>query len=585
MSDKVYEIESYLDRDDPSVWVTHLWDNYSTQRMVKMDQWSELKRYLFAVDTKDTSNATLPWENTTTLPKLCQIRDTLYANYKSALFPNDKWLKWEAYTEDSAKKETADTITGYMENKTREGNYRSEIDRMLYDYIDYGNAFATVDFEARYNKDDEGIIPSFIGPKSVRISPQDIVFNPTADSIENSFKIIRSIKTLGELKKLADTNPNQKFWLDVVEKRLKIRRHLGGITREDADRVFQYQIEGFGNLQEYFQSEFVEILEFYGDFHNTLTGTLETDRMITVVDRSMTVRNVDIPTYSGRAPIRHVGWRRRPDNLWAMGPLDNLVGMQYRIDHLENAKADAFDLAIHTPLAIRGDVEPFIWGPKAVIHIDTDGGDVSELNKSIQAVIQADTEIEFLENKMEMFAGAPREAAGIRTPGEKTAFEVDQLQSAAGRLFQVKIVDFEIQLMEPNLNDMLETAHRNFDGSDIIRTVDDDLGATQFTAITKGDITAKGILRPVGARHFAQKAKELQNLIGISGSALWALMAPHISGLGLVDYIEDVLDLRGYSIFGENIAVMEQQETASLTQQAGEDLEVEASAPLPEEVA
>jgi hypothetical protein len=27
-----------------------------------------------------------------------------------------------------------------------------------------------------------------------------------------------------------------------------------------------------------------------------------------------------------------------------MGPLDNLVGLQYRIDHLENAKADALDL-------------------------------------------------------------------------------------------------------------------------------------------------------------------------------------------------------------------------------------------------
>jgi hypothetical protein len=40
-----------------------------------------------------------------------------------------------------------------------------------------------------------------------------------------------------------------------------------------------------------------------------------------------------------------------------MGPLDNLVGMQYRIDHLENLKADVFDLIAFPPLKIKGYVE------------------------------------------------------------------------------------------------------------------------------------------------------------------------------------------------------------------------------------
>ena len=88
-----------------------------------------------------------------------------------------------------------------------------------------------------------------------------------------------------------------------------MRRHLGSITRDDSNKLTQYMVEGFGNLQEYYQSEFVEILEFYGDFHNTETGELMTDRMITIADRTITVRDVPIPTYSGRAPIRHVGWR------------------------------------------------------------------------------------------------------------------------------------------------------------------------------------------------------------------------------------------------------------------------------------
>src|SRR3546814_6463709 len=61
-----------------------------------------------------------------------------------------------------------------------------------------------------------------------------------------------------------------------------------------------------------------------------------------------------------------------------MGPLDDLVGMQYRIDHLENAKADAFDLMIQPPLKIVGDVEEFAWGPSAEIYCG-EGGDVVEL--------------------------------------------------------------------------------------------------------------------------------------------------------------------------------------------------------------
>ena len=85
----------------------------------------------------------LPWKNTTTLPKLTQIRDNLHSNYKAALFPNDKWLSWQAYTKDAAKLDKARTITSYMENKTRESNFETECSKLILDYIDYGNCFAT----------------------------------------------------------------------------------------------------------------------------------------------------------------------------------------------------------------------------------------------------------------------------------------------------------------------------------------------------------------------------------------------------------------------------------------------------------
>ena len=130
----------------------------------------------------------------------------------------------------------------------------------------------------------------------------------------------------------------------------------------------------------------------------------------------------------GRDPIFHVGWRDRPDNLYSMGPLDNLVGMQYRIDHLENLKADVFDQIAYPVLKIRGDVEDFDFEPNARIYLG-DEGDVGYLVPDSTA-LNADFQIQNIEAKMEMMAGAPREAMGIRSAGEKTAFEVNQLDDS-----------------------------------------------------------------------------------------------------------------------------------------------------------
>lgn len=576
---KVVELSQQLQQDDPARMIGNLWQEWNNQRAGKMSQWMELKEFLFATDTTTTATGKLGHQNTTTTPKLTQLRDNLHSNYLSALFPNDKWLQWQAYTKEDAARQKAEAIRSYMENKTREGGLRSVISQCLLDYIDYGNSFAVASFEARYNNKADGTqIPAFIGPTAERLSPEDIVFNPLAASFDKSPKIIRSIKTLGELKRLAETNPDQSFWTDVVNRRLGMRAKYGGYRTEDWTKASQYSIDGFGDLYSYYMSNYVEVLEFYGDTHDGDTGELKVNRMITVVDRCHVARDTEINTFSGQAPIYHTGWRKRPDNLWAMGPLDNLVGMQYRIDHLENLKADAMDLIVHPPLKIKGEVEEFVWAPRVEIHID-ENGDVDEISKSMAGVLGADNQIEILEARMEMYAGAPREAMGIRTPGEKTAFEVQQLNNAAGRTFQEKVTSFEIEFLEPLLNGMLEQAVRNFSEVDIIRTLDTDLGVTQFRTITVDDITAKGIIRPVGARHFAQQAQEMQNLVGIFNSPIGQMIMPHTSAKAMAKFVEDVTSLSGYAMFRENIAVIEQQETARIAQQAQEDLQVEASGP------
>src|SRR5690606_26344381 len=117
---------------------------------------------------------------------------------------------------------------------------------------------------------------------------------------------------------------------------------------------------------------------------------------------------------------------------------------------------------------------------------------------------------------------------------------VQTLDNAASRIFQEKVTTFEIELLEPALNGMLETARRNFDGSEVLRVLDTSIGVQKFFEVTKEDITASGVLRPIGARHFAQKATELQNLIGISNTALWQTLQPHVSGKNLAEFVNDI---------------------------------------------
>ena len=577
MAGRALEITSVFGQDNEAKYIANTWHTWNTQRNPKIEDWKELRNYVFATDTTSTTNSTLPWKNSTTLPKLCQIRDNLHSNYISALFPNDDWLKWEAYSKNDATKEKAKAIEAYMSNKTRESHFRTEMSKLLYDYIDYGNSFATVDFEASYVTDDKGEkIPNYIGPRARRISPLDIVFNPLAERFVDSPKIIRSLRNIGELKLMAEREPDNAYLKQALDRRAEMCAKMNAYGLEEASKAEGISIDGFGNYWDYLQSGYVEFLEFFGDIHNQTTGELQTGRVITVIDRMYVLRNVAFPSWLGHAPIYHVGWRTRPDNLWAMGPLENLVGMQYRIDHLENLKADAMDLAVMPPLVIKGEVEQFKWGPSAEIHID-ENGEVTELARGTQWVLMTENNIDKLEMRMEQYAGAPREAMGIRSAGEKTAFEVQQLQNAAGRIFQEKITTFETELLERLLNAMLETGKRNMDAVDWIRVFDDDLGVNQFMEITKEDITASGTLRPIGARHFAAQSQLVQNLTNLSNTPIWQQIAPHMSTVNLARMVEDVLGFSRFDLFRPNVGVVEQQDTQRMMNQAGEDLMMEQS--------
>lgn len=564
MSKPTLDVEHLISPEGLATDIGNKFQEWNSYRSQWLGEKKELRNYLFATDTTTTSNKALPWMNSTTTPKLTQIYDNLKANYEAALFPNSNYIRWEADDLDSDDGRKRKIIQAYMDNKLRQSKFIIEARRLIDDYIMYGNAFASVSWEANYNKVGEDIIAGYIGPVVKRISPNDIVFDPSASSFNKTPKIVRSLIGLGELRR--DIENGAEWKQQVFDRILTNRSEVNGGTSLEKSEAFV--ADGFSSIEHYYGSSYVELLTFYGDIYDTVSGELKENRMITVVDRAYVIQDEPIPSWLGRDPIYHAGWRARPDNLYAMGPLDNLVGMQYRIDHLENLKADVFDQIAMPMLKIQGDVEDFEYRPLGRIYLGEEG-DVAPLVPDATA-LNADMQIQVLENKMEEMAGAPRQAMGIRTPGEKTAFEVQSLQNAAGRIFQHKAAQFEMEFVEPIMNAMLEAARRNMDVEDTIRVYDDPTGANFYASVTREDITAKGSIVPVGARHYAERAQRVQNINQLMSFKGMPDVGVHLSGKKVAELL--AYEIGEEDLYGENIAVDEQLETQGRMQDAEADM-------------
>lgn len=559
------------------------WVTWNTLRSTKIAEWNEIRRYIYATDTTQTTNSKLPWKNKTTIPKLCQIRDNLYANYMASLFPKRKWLYWEADEEADEESEKREAIEGFMEWAIDRSDFKREIGKLVQDYIDYGNCFAAIDWIDNNRMLDDRQQVGYVGPVPRRISPLDIVFNPIAATFESSPKIVRTMMTLGELKKVLQvesTDKDPEAYKDLFKYLTDLRRGVAGANPayDLSEKDSYLQVDGFTSWREYLASNYVEVLTFYGDLYDVEREELLENHVIMVVDRHKLISKKPNPSYFGTTPIWHAGWRTRQDNLWAMGPLDNLVGMQYRIDHLENLKADVADLSTFPVLKIKGYVDEFEWGPMERIFVGDDG-DVEPVQLPNQNQ-QTDMEIQFLMQLMEEMAGSPKEAMGIRSPGEKTAYEVQRLESAAGRIFQSKIAQFEENIVEYVLNGMLELARRKM-GPTVVRSFNEDVKIAVFQKLTASDITGQGRLRPLAARHFAEKAEVIQNLTQLAGSGLWAdeEFRLHFSSVKMADMIEELLNLEDYKIVEPYIRLSERADAQRQANSHEEQVAMEAGTP------
>ena len=143
MAGKTLDITTILTMDTLGTTIAQMWNEWDNKRSGWKNESEETRRYIFATDTSDTTNAKLPWKNKTTFPKLTQIRDNLIANYEASLFPKRKWLFWKSENEEDSTKQKADAIENYMRMVVSQPEFKKEIRKILTDYVDDGNCFVT----------------------------------------------------------------------------------------------------------------------------------------------------------------------------------------------------------------------------------------------------------------------------------------------------------------------------------------------------------------------------------------------------------------------------------------------------------
>lgn len=574
MATDSHSVVALLTPEQLAIEVSHLYHQYKNARQPWEEEMLEIRSFLYATDTRTTQAGSLPFKNSTTIPKLSQIATNLMANYTAHLFSNPKWAQFQAFDSNAATREQKANVEAYVRTKVMRKQYEKVLRACLADWVNTGVCFAEQHYVTERGDNPEGNeVILYQGPVLKRIAPMDIVFDVTASSFEAAVKIVRKVYTLGDIARDIQDNNDTMFTPEMLENMRTTRQAVRSSGLKKAPTGIDWegiglQKDGFGDLLNYMTGDMVEVLEFYGDLYSVADGTFRKNHKIVIADRRFVIHDKAITNENGSQRLYYTGWEMRPDNLMGMSPLARIVGMQYKLDKLENLRADVFDNLANPPIVEIGTVE--FSGQKGAPgskYIVDEGGSVHVLNLSKDA-LNADFQISDTMNIMEMMAGSPQNSSGFRTPGEKTKFEVQILDNGANRIFRDRVGDFETNLIEPVLDDVVALGRENLGEVDIVSTEGTEFNVETFLNVSKDDLFVSGKMRARGSKLHAEKANALQNILGIFNSNVSQAIAPHISSKKLAFAIEELADFKELGIIIPNIGIQESVEQQQLIQVA-----------------
>ena len=550
------------------------WEEWNSSRETAMALWSEIDNYLLATDTSMLEGGE-NFDHKTHIPIASELHEDLLAIVYSTMFPHEDWLGWKGFEINAITKQLRSKVKSYIKQCHALSGFNIQMRKVIDDLVRYGNCFAQAYYKNDTVDTEEGYLSGYSGPAVKRISPFDIVFNPTATDFEKTPKIIRSLVSVGELLEFLENISDEDQMITSEETQSLLQRRTGGF-RDRAERYKDKQFipQGFGSLDEYYSSGYVELLWFYGDILDEVETKVYKKRCIVVVDKDTIILDKE----EIKPSVFKGGWTARPDNLWSQGPLDKVIGINYMINHRENGKNDAIDKFIYPDRSYVGDVEEIydeVTGHTK--YIMPEGGSVSDIRPD-STVLTFDNQIMMHRDLARTSARLPQQLAGFRTAGEKTATEVQSLNDGAFRGFINKVAQVEEDLLEPLVQAEMRIAKDNF--SSIIKVLEEDEeGILLTTSITEEDLSANGKLLPVGSRRFSRQLQQLQGLTQLTNTNIAQMVAPHINTYNLAKTVEGLYGFDQYAFINKFASIDENLEMQEKQMMAEQEMVKSSSQP------
>lgn len=314
MAGNSLDIISLVSPEEMAKEIARMFDKWLSDRGQYDEEIKEIRDYVYATDTRTTSDGGGNFRNSVTTPKLTQIHQNLKANYMTHLFSRPDWVNWEAHNSEGALQKKRRSIESYIRTKVRMSNQVETHDSIIDDWILTGNGYAMLGFHKESHMVDGAPTAGYIGPKLHRISHHDIAYNIAATDWHSAPKIVRSLKSIGELARDFEERPDLPYTEGILSRMVTNRheiRNAKKINNGDLSKAQGLIADGFASITEYYNSDLVEVLDFYGDFYDVDNNVFLKNHVITVVDRAFIVRKEPLNTLTGHPYIYHIPWRKR----------------------------------------------------------------------------------------------------------------------------------------------------------------------------------------------------------------------------------------------------------------------------------
>ena len=132
--------------------------------------------------------------------------------------------------------------------KLRQSDFINTTSKLINDYIQYGNCFATVDYTRKFTEFEDGDrVPPTTLVQNLFVSLR-LIFALTLLplSLLNTPKIVRSVLTLGEVQRMVEETIDNEYMSDIFSKMLGNRGAAKG-NEVDVHKSEGFVADGFSN--------------------------------------------------------------------------------------------------------------------------------------------------------------------------------------------------------------------------------------------------------------------------------------------------------------------------------------------------